>query len=102
MTPDLNAHPPVEEDADYRDFIDSISVSSEEMSALIAVPGIQSIEQAREHVRKSKTASRPASGGWGGWLGFETEKLAAQLRHAVSAISLAMVDLRHGRNHRQT
>jgi multidrug resistance efflux pump len=99
MTPDLNCQTSIEEDPDYRDFIDSISVSREEMSALITVPEVQSVEQARAYVRKSKTASHRAHGGW---LKSEAERLAAQLRHALAAISLAMVDLRHGRNHRQT
>jgi hypothetical protein len=99
MTPNLNPRSSIEEDPDYRDFIDSISVSREEMSALISVPDVQSIEQAREYVRKTQTASH---GALSGWLGHEMDRLATQLRHALAAISLAMGDLRHGRNHRQT
>ena len=97
-----NMHPEsgMDGDPDYRDFIDSISVSQEELYTLVSVPEVQSIEQARDYVRN---ASGPGPSVIPtGWLARGKEKLAGQTRHLMTALNLAMVGLRHSRNHRHT
>jgi hypothetical protein len=105
MTED-NLHSPssVDEDAVYFDFIDSISVSAEELSVLITMPEIQSVEQARRyvlsHVPKVQIEPLKAPDGW---FAREMEKMTAyacqRARQLATAISLGLIELRQGRDH---
>jgi hypothetical protein len=88
----------VDEDAAYRDLIDSISVSANELSVLITMPEIQSVEQARRYVQKVQIEPVKASGGW---FAREMEKMTAHARQLATAISVGLVGLRQGRHHRQ-
>ena len=97
MSVDLRSQSSLDDDADYRAFIDDISVTQEELSVLIEVPEVQSIQQARDYVRKTKTTPHVS---WD--VAREIRRFAAQVRHLMTAVSLVMVGLRHGRNHRQT
>ncbi len=93
-------HPPesADEDAAYRDLIDSISVSAEELSVLITMPEIQSVEQARRFVRNVQIEPMKTSGGW---FDHEMEKMTAHVRQLSTAISLGLIGLRQGRHHRR-
>jgi len=94
----LHSASPVDDDSNYRDLIDSISVSAEELSVLITMPEIQSVEQARRYVQKVQLESAKVSGGW---FAREVEKVTAHVRQLASAISVGLVGLRQGRHHRQ-
>ncbi len=93
----VQAEFPADEDIEYRDFIDSISVTQDELTALIAVPGVESIEQARAYVRTPDPAAAPDSR-----LAREKERLGRNFRHFMTGLSLTLMELRHGRNHRHT
>jgi hypothetical protein len=49
------------EEADYRAFAESITVTSEVMAVLVSMPEIASIEQAKEYLRETRGTSREAS-----------------------------------------
>ena len=50
------------EAADYREFVESVTVSREEMAVLVRMPEIASIEQAKDHLSETvQQTSREAS-----------------------------------------
>jgi hypothetical protein len=51
------------EEAIYRDFIESVTVTSDVMAVLVGMPEIASIEEAREYLRHARETSRAAPTG---------------------------------------
>ena len=49
------------DDAIYRDFVESVTVSREVLAVLVSMPEIASIAQAKAYVRAAKRTSRQAS-----------------------------------------
>ena len=49
------------EDAMYRDFVESVTVSREVLAVLVSMPEIASIEQAKAYVQVAGRTSRQAS-----------------------------------------
>ena len=49
------------DEALYREFVESVTVTSEVMAVLVRMPEIASIEQAKEYLRETRATSRKAS-----------------------------------------
>jgi len=47
-----------EDDPDFRDFIESVSVSKEELAALVSTPELSSIYEAKKYVQDGKRTKR--------------------------------------------
>src|SRR3984893_1986719 len=46
-----------EDDREFRDFIDSVSVTQEELAAMVRTPELSSIHEVREYLREGKQNS---------------------------------------------
>ena len=89
-----------DDDPDYRDFIDSISVSKEELDALVNVPELQSVQQARDYVRSGTARTAALRAHRRMWR--EIERLGTRARgHIVTVVYIAAEALRN-RKHRHT
>jgi hypothetical protein len=90
-----------DDDPDYRDFIDSISVSKEELDALVNVPELQSVQQARDYVRSDSRRIAGLRAYQRVWR--EVELIGSRARgHIVTVVYIAAEALRGNRKHRHT
>lgn len=48
-----------EDDHEFRDFIESVSVSAEELAALVGMPELSSIHEVRQYLQQGKRSSHP-------------------------------------------
>jgi hypothetical protein len=53
------SHTNEEEDREFRDFIESVSVTKEELAAIVGTPEFSSIHEAKESLREGKQNSGP-------------------------------------------
>lgn len=58
---EMNRRSEETEEALYREFVESVTVSSEVMAVLVRMPEIASIEQAKEYLRETRETSRKVS-----------------------------------------
>ena len=91
---------PIEEmdEPDYREFVESISVTSEVMAVLHRMPEIASIEQAKAYLRETVGGSHEASTGPRSRGGLRS--VATRFwRHVVGLLSLDVFGKSHIRYH---
>ena len=86
------------EEADYREFVESITVTSEVMAVLHRLPEIASIEQAKAYLRETVGGSHEASTGPRSRGGLRS--VATRFwRHVVGLLSLEFFGKSHIRYH---
>ena len=86
------------EEAEYREFLESITVTGEVMAVLHGMPEIASIEQAKEYLRETMGTSRAASTELRGRGGLRS--VATRFwRHVVALLSPDAFGAAHSRYH---
>jgi hypothetical protein len=84
------------EEAIYRDFVESVTVTSEVMAVLVRMPELASIVQAKEYLRESRETSHKASSELRGRGGLRS--VATRFwRHVVALLSLDAFRKPHSR-----
>ena len=86
------------EEAIYREYAESITVTSEVMAILVSMPEIASIEQAKEYLREAKETSGAASTDLRS-RGVLRSAATRFWRHVVARLSLDVSGKRHSRYH---
>jgi hypothetical protein len=86
------------EEADFREFVESISVTSEVMAILHSMPEIASIEQTKQYLKETKGTSREASTGLRSRRGLRSVA-TRYWRHVVGLLSLHVFGKPHIRYH---
>jgi len=84
------------EEAIYREYVESITVTSEVMAILVSMPEIASIEQAKEYLREAKATSGAASTALRS-RGVLRSAATHFWRHVVARLSLDVFGKRHSR-----
>lgn len=93
---EMNRRSEEKEEALYREFIESVTVTSEVMAVLVTMPEIASIEEAKEYLRETRATSHKVSTELRSRVGLRSVATRL-LRHVVALLSLDVFGRPHSR-----